>query len=94
MIGTVLLVIAGIFCFIIIVGIFIPSKYRFSKSIIIHADKKLIFNTIDDLASWKKWSAWSTENDPKITITYGEITSGVGAVMEWREKKWVREKCK
>lgn len=87
MIGTILIVIAGFFALIIVIGIFIPSKYQFSKSIIINADKKLIFNTIDDVTTWKNWSAWSKENDPKIEITYGEITSSTGAIMEWKGKR-------
>ncbi|MFI5171874.1 MAG: hypothetical protein ACHQFW_05760 [Chitinophagales bacterium] len=87
MLATILLVFAGLFALIIVIGIFIPSKYQFSRSIIINADKKIIFNTIDDLTTWKTWSAWSKENDPRIEISYGEITSGTGAIMEWKGKK-------
>lgn len=87
MTGTILLVIAGLFALIIVGGLFISRKYAFSKSINIKSDKKIIFNTIDDLSTWKQWSAWSVENDPKIVITYGEKTSGTGAMMLWKGKK-------
>lgn len=87
MTGTILLVIAGLFSLLIVIGLFISSKYKFNKSIQINSDKKNIFNTIDDLSTWKKWSAWSVENDPKIVITYGDKESGNGAMMFWKGKK-------
>ena len=81
------MVIAGLFSLLIVIGLFISSKYKFSKSITINSDKKTIFNTLDDLSTWKKWSAWSPENDPKIEITYGDKESGNGAMMYWKGKK-------
>ena len=87
MLGTILLIIAGIFAAIIVAGIFIPSKYAFSKSIRINSERKLVFNMIDDLSTWEKWSAWSKENDAKIAITLGEKSSGTGASMTWKGTK-------
>lgn len=87
MMGTILMIIAGLFAAIILVGIFIPTKYRFSKQIIIQADKKIVFNNIDDFEQWQKWSAWSTENDTKIKITYGDKHAGVGGMMFWKGSK-------
>lgn len=87
MIGTILISIAGVFALIIIIGLFIPSKYKFSRTTTIDADKKTVFNTIDDLTSWAKWSAWSPERDSTIDITYGEKTSGNGATMIWKGKR-------
>ncbi len=84
MVGTILLFIAGFFALIIILGLFIPSKYRFSRTTTIDADKKKVFNTIDDLTTWPKWSAWSPEKDKNIDITFGEKTSGNGATMTWK----------
>lgn len=87
MLGTILMIIAGLFAAIVLVGIFIPTKYRFSKQAIIQTDKKNVFNTVDDLAQWKIWSAWSPENDHKIKITYGDKQSGTGAKMMWKGSK-------
>lgn len=84
MVGTILISIAGFFALIIIIGIFIPSKYRFSRTTTIDADKRKVFNTIDDLTTWKEWSAWSKNKDTKIEITYSEKASGTGAVMKWK----------
>ncbi|HRF76833.1 MAG TPA: hypothetical protein PLB46_09695, partial [Chitinophagales bacterium] len=84
MVSTILISIAGFFALIIIIGIFIPSKYRFIRTTTIDADRRKVFNTIDDLTTWKEWSAWSKNKDPKIDITYGEKTSGNGASMQWK----------
>ena len=84
MVSTILISIAGFFALIIIIGIFIPSKYRFIRTTTIDADRRKVFNTIDDLTTWKEWSAWSKNKDPKIEITYGEKTSGYGASMQWK----------
>lgn len=81
------MILAGVFVAIILVGLFISSKYSFSKSISISADKKTVFNYIDDLNDWQKWSAWSTNNDPKIKITYGDKHEGTGAIMYWKGSK-------
>lgn len=87
MIGTILLVIAGIFALLIIAGLFVPRSYKFSKSIVISGDKKHIFNTIDDLQTWSKWSQWSPDRDPAITITCSNPSAGVNSFMEWKGKK-------
>ncbi len=87
MITTILLVIAGLFAALIVVGLFIPRAYSFSKSIVVHGDKKAIFNTIDDLSTWKTWSQWSAERDPAIVITYSDHTQGVHSWFEWKGKK-------
>ncbi len=84
MVGTILLSIAGFFALIIVIGLFIPSKYSFSRTTTIDADKRKVFNTIDDLTSWKQWSAWSPEKDHRIAISYGDKTSGTGAQMFWK----------
>lgn len=87
MITEILIGIAGFFALIIVVGIFIPRKYSFHKTIVINADKKHIFNTIDNLSTWKVWSQWSPERDPSIVLTYSEDTQGVQSWMEWKGKK-------
>lgn len=87
MITNILIGIAGLFALIIVVGIFIPRAYRFHKTIVIKADKKHIFNTIDNLGTWKIWSQWSPERDPTITLSYSPETSGTNSWMEWKGKK-------
>ena len=87
MIGTILLVIAGIFALLIIAGLFIPRSYKFSRSIVISGEKKHIFNTIDDLKTWSKWSQWSPDRDPGISITCSDPSAGVNSHMEWKGKK-------
>lgn len=87
MVTTILLVIAGAFAALIVVGLFIPRSYKFSKTIMVRADKKSIFNTLDDLNTWKEWSQWSPARDPGITLKFSDSTQGVNSWMEWKGKK-------
>lgn len=80
-------VLAGIFVLIVIVGTFLPSKLKFSRTLSIDAERKLIFSYLDDLHKWKLWSQWSPENDAPITFTYEGKEKGIGAVMRWSGKK-------
>lgn len=81
------MIIAGLFAALIVVGLFIPRSYRFSKTIVVTGDKKSIYNTIDDLSTWSIWSQWSPERDPGITITLSAPAQGVNSWMEWKGKK-------
>lgn len=87
MIGTILLVIAGVFAVLIVAGLFISRNYSFHKSIVIHGDKRSIFNTLDALPTWKIWSQWSPERDPAIQLTYSDTPQGVASWFEWKGKK-------
>ncbi|MEZ5014096.1 MAG: SRPBCC family protein [Chitinophagales bacterium] len=90
MLGTILLILAGIFAAIVLAGIFIPSKYKISKRIDIAADSRDVYQQIDDLETWGTWSAWNPHNDPHITITFGDKRNGKGAKLFWKGKKMGR----
>jgi hypothetical protein len=85
--GTFLMILAGIFVAIILVGFFIPTKFNFSRSVEIRAERKQVFHLINNLEQWQKWSAWSQDNDPKISLTYGDTQEGRGAIMRWKGRK-------
>ncbi|MBC8173461.1 MAG: SRPBCC family protein [Chitinophagales bacterium] len=85
--GNVLIVLAGLFSLIVIAGFFLPSKVSFSRTLSLDADKKKVFEFINDLKKWRQWTAWSKENDARIALTYEGKEKGVGAVKRWKGKK-------
>lgn len=75
---------------VIIVGsllfvVFQPSDYDISRSKVIKAPISYAYNAVDEMKTWKEWGPWHDE-DSTIVVTYGKITSGVGAYNSWTSK--------
>lgn len=67
-------------------GFFLPAKYEVERSIDIRAPATLIFGHVNDLTKNPAWSPWQAA-DPEQVITYGPVTTGVGAHYRWRGQK-------
>jgi len=71
---------------VIIVGLayvfFQPSSYDISRTKVIKAPIANVFNTVNEMKTWENWGPWHDE-DSTIVVTYGDITSGVGASNSW-----------
>ncbi|MFN0274243.1 MAG: SRPBCC family protein [Chitinophagales bacterium] len=80
-------VLAGIFVLVVLIGTFLPSKLKFSRTLSIDAERKTIFGYLEDLHKWKLWSQWSPENDAPITFTHEGKEKGSGAMMRWKGRK-------
>lgn len=78
-IGIVFLVIVVLF---IIVGLFLPSKSYVERSVFIVAPSDAIYEEVNNITRFNKWSPWS-EIDPATKYTYKGPDSGVGAKMAW-----------
>ena len=63
-------------------GMFMASKFSMERSIVINADEQVIFEQINTLKNWEKWSPWQ-KMDPTSKMTYFGPPSGVGAGYEW-----------
>lgn len=75
---------------IIIIGsaIYFGTKdgnYDIQDSKVIKAPPEVVFNKVNDYKSWEKWGPWKKE-DPSMTFTYAERTSGEGASYSWDGK--------
>jgi len=49
------IVLAGLFIFIIILSLFIPSKLMVSRAVVINANADKVFTEINNLQNWKHW---------------------------------------
>lgn len=82
-----ILIVAGIY---LIVGAILPAKNIISNSKVIKADKKIVFNLVNDLSHWDLWSPWK-EKDTAAIMTYSKNTIGKDAFFEWKGNKEIGE---
>lgn len=46
---------AGLFIFITLLSLFIPSKVMISRGVVIHANAAKVFTQVNNLPNWKNW---------------------------------------
>ncbi len=78
-IGYVLLGIIGL---VVVLGLIAPKEITTETSRTIEAPIDMVFNTVNDLKTWEKWSPWD-EMDPDMKVTMGEKSVGEGAYYTW-----------
>lgn len=75
----VLVILAALF---VIVGLFLPSKFKVERALVINAPQEQIFEQVNSLKNWSNWSEWN-KMDPNMKISYSEMEAGVGAYYSW-----------
>ena len=76
-----LVIIAGLFVVLAVVGVFLPGQYGLSRSVTIDAEPKVVFHQVANLRAYQKWMPWNA--DPTMKVTFGDKVEGVGASMSW-----------
>ena len=69
----------------LIVGIipfFLPRRPRIARRILIRTDRAHIFQYINDLRNWPRWTAWNQRQE--IEYHYDGPPAGPGATQHWR----------
>jgi len=46
---------AGLFAFVTLLSLFIPSRIRISRGVLIHAKSALAYAQVSELSNWKNW---------------------------------------
>jgi effector-binding domain-containing protein len=87
MVKKILLVLAGLVAVLVIVGFILPSKTEVTRSIFIKAPSGYVFEEVNNLENHPKWSYWNNLYKDDMTVTYGSIRAGAGAVSEWSGSK-------
>ncbi len=82
-----------LFIIIVIMGLLaaygfflLPAQYKIERAVVIKAPVANVFSAINNLKAWPKWVSW-WKSDPDLYFTYGAITEGVGAEVEWGSDK-------
>lgn len=68
-----------------VIGFFLPRKVHVERSIVINAPVQAPFALVNDLAEWKKWSAWH-KMDPKTKYEFSNPSSGTNAWFSWNSE--------
>ena len=63
----------------------LPSDIHFERSMTMKASPEAIFQEINNLRNWTKWSPWY-KKDPNMELSYGSITEGEGGTYSWSSK--------
>lgn len=65
-----------------------PDSFRVERSIRIQAPAERVFDLVNDLNAWSRWSPWE-KKDPAMKRTFSAITRGQGASYAWEGNKQV-----
>lgn len=80
MIKGFLFVLFGLFVFVTLLSLFIPSKVMTVKAVVINAGQDKIFSQIADLKNWKNWHPVFKNDSAAV---FSNPSSGVNAFVEW-----------
>jgi len=72
---------------LVVVGIFLPRKWRVEQEVLINAAPEHIHPLVNDLKEWQSWAAWNKAMDPEVKWEYGGPASGEGAWWSWAGPK-------
>lgn len=78
------IVLAGLFIFITILSLFIPSRIMVTRAVVISAPADQVFSEISDLQRWKHWHPVFVKDSAKIKFSYGH--NGISNSCEWDSK--------
>lgn len=59
-----------------------PDEFKVSRTAVFNAAPGAIFNLVNDLTQWERWSPWA-KMDPNAKVTFSGPNAGVGASMRW-----------
>ena len=84
MIKNILKVVGGIVLILLVVPIFLPSKFSMSRSIEIKAPVATVFSRLPNLSEYNKWNPFPEGDPTNQTNISGD---GVGSFLTWKGGK-------
>jgi uncharacterized protein YndB with AHSA1/START domain len=81
---------AGLWLGLLILGLILfsfllPSEVSVSRSIVVNAPVDRVFDQINDLRNWEKWSPWK-RMDPSMVMTFSNPAVGQNAFYKWESQ--------
>ena len=70
---------------LIVFSFFLPKEVTVSRSITVNAPIDRVFDQVNDLRNWEKWSPWK-RMDPMMEMTFSNPPVGQGAFYKWVSK--------
>ena len=68
---------------LVIVSLFLPSKYRVERRVTMNAKPGAVFPRINTLKQWPEWTAWTVAKYPDMKVSFSGPEAGVGAGYNW-----------
>ena len=78
------IVLAGLFFFITILSLFIPSKLMVSRAVVINAASDKVFSEVNNLQNWKHWQPVFIKDSSQIN--FKTDSKGISNYCEWDSK--------
>ena len=72
----------GLLILLLVIGFLLPGQRHIEATVEIDAPMQLVFDQVNDLRNWEKWSPWQAM-DPVMEISYSNPPAGKGAFMVW-----------
>ncbi len=76
----------AILAVVVLLSFAIPSDWSVQRSLFINAKSGIIFQYVNNLDNWEKWSAWTTEKDSTLKYKNSGSKDGKGAKSIWQAK--------
>jgi uncharacterized protein YndB with AHSA1/START domain len=70
---------------LILFSLLLPKEFTVSRSITVNAPIDRVFDQVNDLRNWEKWSPWK-RMDPMMEMTYSNPPVGQNAFYKWVSK--------
>ena len=70
---------------IILISFLFPTTMKVSRSIEVNAPVDRVFDQVNDLRNWEKWSPWK-RMDPTMVMTFSNPPVGQGAFYKWESQ--------
>ena len=88
--GVVALAVGAAFAFglalVVLIALFRPAFFTVRRSITIDAPAQRVFDLLQDLRQWERWSAWPLFS-PAIDRSFNRHAAGWGAGFTWHDKR-------
>ncbi len=78
------IVLAGLFVFITILSLFIPSRLTVTRAVVINAKADVVFPEINNLQNWKHWQPVFMADS--ANIKFNTDVTGLSSSCEWDSK--------
>ncbi|WP_299821410.1 SRPBCC family protein [uncultured Pontibacter sp.] len=75
----------GLMVVLLLVAFFLPSKVTIERRAVLKAPATTVFDQVNRLQNWEKWSPWHTI-DPHMLLSYEGPIAGKGAKYNWFSK--------
>jgi hypothetical protein len=84
-IKRVALAVVAVVVILLVISLFLPSKWAVERTARIAAPAPAIFPYINSLKQWPVWTVWY-EREPGLRVSYDGPDAGVGAISRWTGK--------